>query len=93
MGNVEEPGFFKILFMEKKENSRRKFLAFGATAGAFALVAKFGKVGNLFRSREAKTETVKMLTQDGTLVEVNINRVKACNKKATKQDLQGWIKR
>jgi hypothetical protein len=42
---------------------------------------------------EIKGKTVKMLTQDGTLVEIDAALITASRKKATNSDLQNWIKK
>lgn len=77
--------------MEKKMQSRRRFLWMGAgAAGAFTMFSGW----SFFRSRpKQKSETKKMLTQDGQLVEVELNAFAKTDKKATVKDLQEWVKR
>ena len=68
--------------------SRKKFLFSGLSLAA---VAAF------FFKREIKPEekkqTVKFLTQDGKLVEIDVDKLPSSKKAATKEDLQNWIKK
>ncbi|MEP6795916.1 MAG: hypothetical protein ABJB16_16430 [Saprospiraceae bacterium] len=68
--------------------SRRKFLSLGLLAGA-GLITTSASAQSLSESGE----TVKMLTQDGKLVEVDKALiVKSSSKKqASKKDVLGWI--
>lgn len=50
----------------QKPTSRKRFLLWGATILSSATVFKF-----FIGSKEKKSDTVKMLTQDGRLVEVD----------------------
>ena len=38
-------------------------------------------------------ETMKLLSQDGQLVEVDVSRIKSLQKKISDQELQNWIKK
>jgi hypothetical protein len=42
--------------------------------------------------KKSKKETVKMLTQDGRLVEIDKTLVSSGNKKITADELKQWIK-
>jgi hypothetical protein len=76
--------------MENDTQSRRRFLWLGAAvAGTVTIFSGL----RIFRTAPKKTETAKMLTQDGQLVEVDITKLKKLNKKATKKDLLEWVKR
>lgn len=87
---VHHPGFFNSESMDTKNTtSRRRFLWFGAGT---ALAVTFFSLPGLFRKKAAASQTTKMLTQDGVLVEVDVARIRK-NKKATNQELQTWIKR
>jgi hypothetical protein len=69
--------------------NRKKFLLWGA-----ALVASISAVRFLKRKPQA-TKTVKMLTRDGKLVEVNrdvISRLEKI-KKISNEELQNWVKK
>ena len=71
-----------------KNPSRKKFLLWGASILSSITVLKFVTGG-----KKKKSETVKMLTQDGTLVEVNIAALSAKKKKITNAELQNWIEK
>lgn len=69
----------------KKTSSRKKFIFLGLGTVAFFSVFKFFK-------KEKKKKTVKMLTQDGKLVEIDPDLIKSEKKKITNSELQSWIK-
>jgi hypothetical protein len=71
----------------KKNQSRRKFIAWSVASAAVLAAFKF------VRPSSKKPETVKMLTQDGKLVEVDIAALTATRKKITNGELQNWIKK
>ena len=71
-----------------KTPSRKKFLLWGATILSSVTVLKFISGG-----KKKKSETVKMLTQDGKLVEVDIAALSAKKKKITNTELQNWIEK
>jgi len=71
---------------ENKKQSRRKFIVWGVASAAVFSAVKF-----LIPSR--KKETVKMLTQDGKLVEVDMAAISPKKKKVTNEELQNWIKK
>jgi intracellular sulfur oxidation DsrE/DsrF family protein len=73
----------------QKFQSRKKFLLWGAAALSSVSVLRFFKAP---KKRE-KTETVKMLTQDGRLVEVTVSAITSKKKKITNRELQNWIKK
>ncbi|HZX75156.1 MAG TPA: hypothetical protein VFE57_12090 [Cyclobacteriaceae bacterium] len=68
--------------------SRKKFLFSGLSLAAITA---------FFFKREVKPEekkqTVKFLTQDGKLVEIDVDKLPSSKKAATKEDLQNWIKK
>jgi hypothetical protein len=80
----------------EKKTSRKRFLLWGSTLLASVTALKFLKA-----SKPEKSETVKMLTQDGTLVEIDkallTSSAKALltssAKKITNEELQHWIKK
>jgi len=81
----------------KEPNSRRNAL-FGLTLLSFFGLLTFG----LFNKRKniiacaplpKETKTMKFLTQDGQLVEVDVSKVIASKEKASKEEMQTWIKR
>jgi hypothetical protein len=40
-----------------------------------------------------KKKTAKFLTQDGKLVEIDLDKLPSSKKAATKEDVQSWIKK
>jgi len=74
--------------MKQPENpTRKKFLWWGAAA--LAAVTTFRSFP---RKKKEKKETVKMLTQDGRLVEIDKSLVSSTNKKITADELKQWVK-
>ena len=67
--------------------SRKKFLWWGAAALAAITAFRFFP-----GQKKEKKETVKMLTQDGRLVEVDKTLLASGSKKITTDELQQWIK-
>lgn len=74
--------------IENKNESRRKFIVWGVAAAAVVSAAKF-----ILPSKKEKKQTVKMLTQDGKLVEVDIAALPPQKKKITNLELQHWIEK
>jgi hypothetical protein len=68
--------------------SRKKFLLWSATILSSATIFKFIKI-----PKKKKTETVKMLTQDGRLVEIDKKLLVSPGKKITDKELQQWVKK
>jgi len=69
--------------------SRKRFLFTGGIS--LAAIAAFFSWGH--QSQPEKKKTAKFLTQDGKLVEIEIDKMPASRKAATKEDLQSWIKK
>ena len=67
---------------------RKKFIWWGAT-----LLASVAAIRFIPGSRNKKPGTVKMLTQDGKLVEVDKEQLQNAGKKITIEELQQWIKK
>ena len=73
----------------QQSTSRKKFLLWGAaTITTLTGLNFFSK-----KKKEVKTETVKMLAQDGTLVEIDKKLLASSGKKITNEALQNWIKK
>ena len=68
--------------------SRKKFLFSGLSLAAVAAFFKWGNPPKL-----EKKKTVKFLTQDGKLVEIDVDKLPSSRKAATKEDVQNWIKK
>ena len=73
---------------ETKLQSRKKFIGLGISAAALFTAFKF-----FIPKKKKKSGTVKMLTQDGKLVEVDIAALPSKKKKITNKEMQTWIKR
>ena len=76
--------------MEQTQNtsSRKKFIWWGAAA--FASLAAFRLFSN---TKKKKKDTVKMLTQDGKLVEIDKELLVSSEKKISDKELQQWVKK
>ena len=75
--------------MEQNQNqsTRKKFVVWGLTILASATALKFIIHG------KKKKGTVKMLTQDGKLVEVDENLLRGSKRKITDQELKSFVKK
>jgi hypothetical protein len=76
----------------KEDNSRRKLIAGLGILSLFPIA----KVATAFQKKEViacapELKTVKFLTQDGTLVEVDASKIKAGKEKISNQQLQSWV--
>lgn len=73
-----------------KKSSRKNFFIWGA-----GILSSFTALRILSSSKkkESKSETVKMLTQDGRLVEIDKKMLAAGGKKITNTELQEWVKK
>jgi hypothetical protein len=64
-----------------------------AIAGGLAVIASVLLAFNPFKSTVKKTEKIKMLTEDGKLVEVDASIITTSGKiRITNKELQEWIK-
>lgn len=70
-----------------KIQTRKKFIGIGVATAAFFTAFRF-----LIPQKKKKTETVKMLTQDGKLVEVDVQTFyPSRGKKITDEQLKTWV--
>jgi hypothetical protein len=77
-----------IMEQDSKISSRKKFLLWGAAVLSSLTVLKFIPA----KEEEEKKETVKMLTQDGRLVEVDISkRVYGKREHIDDEKLKKWV--
>ncbi|MFA5245315.1 MAG: hypothetical protein WC380_08435 [Pedobacter sp.] len=76
--------------VSKKSPSRKKFLLWSAVVVASATVLKFF-TGD--EKKEKEKEVIKMLTQDGKLVEIDKELLMTSRKKVSNEELQQWIKK
>ncbi len=76
--------------MEQSTNaaSRKKIIIWGA-----AILSSFAFFRFFSGSKKEKNETVKMLTQDGRLVEIDKKLLASSGNKITNEELQKWIKK
>lgn len=72
--------------------SRRKFTLFGLGALSTFSIFKFWGFSGKESGSETK-KTVKMLAQDGSLVEVDASVLTAHKRKVSNNELQNWIKK
>jgi len=76
---------------EESKIARRKFLGWMGVFSVAGIAA-----GNLFfKKKEAATapKTVKMLAQDGTLVEVDATLLAGKRKRISDNELKSWVKK
>jgi len=76
----------------KEENSRRKLIAGLGVLSLFPIA----KLATSFKKKEVvacapEIKTVKFLTQDGTLVEVDVSKINGGKEKISNQGLQNWV--
>ena len=78
------------LFMKpnQKITTRKKFLLWGGV-----LVASITAWKWLPGGRSVKSNTVKMLSQDGTLVEIDKSLLASSGKKISNKELQKWVRK
>ncbi len=74
--------------IDNKMQSRKKFIGIGISTAALFTAFRFFIPGK----KTKKSGTVKMLTQDGKLVEVDIASLPRKKKKITNKEMQTWIK-
>ena len=68
--------------------SRKKFIFLGISAAALVTVFRFFIPG-----KKKKATTMKMLTQDGKLVEVELSKLSRKRKKIKDGDIHSWVTR
>jgi len=77
-------------------SGRRKLLAGIGALSLFSLL-KTGlfpkKSSAIACAPEEKKQTMRVLSQDGRLVEVDISRIKLLEKKISDKDLQEWVRK
>ncbi len=68
------------------DKTRRKFLFAGISLAAIVSFFKWG-------SKPEKKEPTKFLTKEGTLVQVDLDKLPVAKRNASKEDVQNWIKK
>jgi hypothetical protein len=76
----------------KQLSTRKKFLLWGATILSAFTLFKF-LPGTKQKATAAANDTVKMLTRDGRLVEVDKKLLTSAGKKISNDELQQWVKK
>ena len=76
------------MHIEESKVSRRKMVSW---LGVLSLFTMAGAAFRPWKNKPAKS-TVKMLTQDGRLVEVDATLLAASRKKVSDKELQNWVK-
>ena len=75
-----------------KTSNRKKFLLWGvALLSSFTALRFFTGAGK--NKTTTPGNTVKMLTQDGKLVEIDKKLLTSSGKKITNEELQRWVKK
>ncbi|GHN00533.1 hypothetical protein WSM22_20220 [Cytophagales bacterium WSM2-2] len=69
-----------------KKHNRRKFLFAGLSLAALIATLRFTK-------KKDERKTMKFLTQDGRLVEIEEDKVPVNKRAASKEDIQNWVKK
>jgi hypothetical protein len=67
-----------------KKTDRRKFLVAGISLTALWTTMRFWK-------QPEKKKTMKFLTQDGKLVEIDVDKIPKKKLAANKSDFQNWV--
>jgi hypothetical protein len=75
---------------ESKIVTRKKFLVWSVGVSSLLAVPAFLKFSN---KKKKQATTVKMLTQDGRLVEVDIAHIPSQKKKIKTADIHKWVNR
>jgi hypothetical protein len=82
--------------LTNETNTRRKLLAGLGVLSLFPIL-KFGflakKKDVISCAPDTKNQTMKMLTQDGRLVEVDMSKIKGTKEKISNKQLQDWVKK
>lgn len=80
---------------EKAKPSRRKFvLGFGIVSLLSAIGLGIGRKKEIVScDPDPKKKTIKMLTQDGKLVEIDEDRLSGHRKKITDDELKSFVKK
>lgn len=66
--------------------SRKTFISVGISVAAILSGLRF-----FILKKEKKANTVKMLTQDGKLVEIDVEKLSGKRKKISNDELKNWL--
>ena len=73
---------------EDKKVSRTKFLTWGLGISSLLSIPAFLKLSG---AKKQEKKIVKMLAQDGKLVEIDVAHIPAKKKKVKNDDIHNWI--
>lgn len=74
--------------MDQKRVSRKRFVAWG-----MGIVSFFALTAVWFSPLKRKKHTVKMLGEDGKLVEIDASALSGKARKISTEELQNWVKK
>jgi hypothetical protein len=77
-------------FMENKNVSRKKFLAWSVGVSSLLAVPAFLKFSN---KKKKQSATAKMLTRDGKLIEIDVANIPSRKRKVKTEDIHTWVSR
>jgi hypothetical protein len=86
--SIFTPLYTCIMEQENKGVSREKFLAWGAAIASVLAIPAFLRPSK----KKVEKKTAKMLTQDGRLVEIDIDKIPQTRKKIRKSEIPAWVK-
>jgi hypothetical protein len=75
---------------EESKIARRRFVGL---LGIFSIAGIAGAGGKALSKVKPTPKTVKMLTEDGKLVEVEVNALNGKRKRISDEELKTWIKK
>jgi hypothetical protein len=73
---------------DQKQLSRQKFISWTAGIGALLAIPAFLRSSK----KKQETKTVKMLTQDGNLVMIDVADIPGRKKKISNNEIHSWVK-
>lgn len=85
----------KIETVPSEIKSRRKLLAGIGLLSFFPFSKLFSKKNPVISCAPPpeKTETMKVLSQDGRLIEVDVSKIKRLKEKISDEELKNWIRK
>lgn len=83
--------FHFLLIMEKKQVSRKKFLLWGVGVSSVLALPSIFLFGRK-KAEPAPANMVRMLGEDGKLVEVDMSKIAGSQGKIKDKDIHTWVK-
>jgi hypothetical protein len=92
---IKRRGYLRVVYQNKnsemtsnqKNNSRRKFLW-----GGLGILSGISLLKFISPKKERSAATAKMLTEDGRLVEVDMEKIKRTGNKISDKEVITWVK-